>query len=533
MSKYYAVKVGKKPGIYQTWSKCKEQVDGYSRSEYKSFSTEAEALAYLDNKKQDAEITEVKKTKAIALDSLTPGQKKAYDYMISGENVFLTGEAGTGKSYVINAFLEEMDTQEKNVLVCAPTGIAAINVNGVTIHRSFQASLEPQINQRIFKVPETVREADIIIIDEISMCRVDLFDYVVRVIAKAEEECLGRKQLIVVGDFFQLPPVTMKADYEVLSKIYPDYDKGFAFESNNWNDFGFKMVELKNVMRQSDNTFINALNKVRVGNKTGLQYFNQYASSELIDQGIVLCATNKVADKINKEELDKLKSRAKNFKAIVNGDVKESDKPTRDVITLKVGARVIILVNDTAAFKFQNGSLGTIVAIRDGIVEVELDQNHEIVNFGFYEWKIEDYTLVTERIDGVEFKRIKKKQVGSFMQIPLKLAYAITIHKSQGQTYDKVNLIPYSFDCGQLYVALSRVKSIEGLCLVQKIRQEYLICNDKVKAFYHLDEKLTQDQILIDFAKRVLLMKDVHNDCPMEIKRLINKTYRELRKIRE
>lgn len=533
MSKYYAVKRGKKPGVYQTWSECQEQVKGYSGAEYKSFSTEAEANYYLTGKKPERKVVTVSESKPILFDGLTKDQKEAYDYMLAGENVFLTGEAGTGKSYVINTFLNEMEAQDKNVLVCAPTGIAAINVNGVTIHRSFQAALEPQVNQRIFKVPETVKQADIIIIDEISMCRVDLFDYVVRVIAKAEEECLKRKQLIVVGDFFQLPPVTIESDYNVLKSIYSDYDKGFAFESNNWNDFGFKMIELKSVMRQSDNDFINALNKVRVGKKSGLDYFNQQASASLIERGIVLCATNKVADKINKQELDKIKTRAKNFKAVITGEVKDSDKPTTDIISLKVGARVIVLVNDTAMFKFQNGSLGTVMSIKDSSVDVQLDQNHEVVNFGYYEWKIEDYTLVSERVDGVEFKKLKKKQIGSFMQLPLKLAYAITIHKSQGQTYDKVNLIPYSFDCGQLYVALSRVKSIEGLCLVQKIRQEYLICNDKVKAFYHLEEKPSQDQILIDFAKRILLMKDIHDDCPVEIKKLISKTYLQLKKIRD
>lgn len=554
MAKYYAVKNGRKVGIFETWNECEQQVKGYPKANYKSFQTKEEAEEYLGIQKRQVlnpqkekqvlpikeEAIEEKKIinkvnenlKNTHHTRLTDSQKEAYECMMDGENVFLTGEAGTGKSFVINKFIKEKELENKNILVCAPTGIAAINIGGVTIHRCFQAPIEPQINKRISKVPNAVQEADIIIIDEISMCRIDLFDYVARVIIKAEEKCLKRKQVIVVGDFFQLPPVTIKEDYEVLKEIYPNYNKGFAFESSNWKDFDFKMIVLKDVVRQSDTMFIKELNKIRIGDKRSVEFFNRNASQTKIENGIVLCATNAVADKINQEELKKIKKRTKIFKAKVTGDVKATDKPTSDEVKLKVGARVIVLINDTVKSQYQNGSLGDVIEIREDSVDVLLDQNQSIVTFGMHEWIVENYTLTQEHIEGVNYQKLKKKKVGSFIQIPLKLAYAITIHKSQGQTYDKVNLIPYSFDCGQLYVALSRVKSLEGLCLINRMRQEDLICNDHVKKFYNIidqEEIERRKNVLVSFAKKVITLEpSIQAQLPEQLKQMITNVKSEL-----
>lgn len=532
MKKYYTVKTGKKPGIYETWEECQNQVVGYPNAQFKCFETLEEAQTYLNNihlqkgkeKVHPLQQEKIETKVSLLKNELTSDQKIAYEYMKSGENVFVTGEAGTGKSFVVNRFIAEMEKQHKNILVCAPTGIAAINVGGATIHRCFQASLEPQINIRIKTAPKCVQDADIIIIDEISMCRVDLFDYVVRVIAKAEELSLKRKQLIVIGDFFQLPPVTTKEDRQVLEKVYPDYKKGFAFESKNWVDFHFKVVVLKNVKRQNDSVFIQELNKVRIGNPSSIDYFNKNASKEKINNGIILCARNAVAKKINEEELDKISSRATIYKSQVNGDVKASDKPTEDALRLKVGARVIVLINDSESNRFQNGSLGEVVALEKECVHVKIDKTQEEIMFNKHEWEIENYTVEEQSEHGETYKNVKKQKVGSFKQIPLKLAYAITIHKSQGQTYDKVNLIPYSFSCGQLYVALSRVKSIQGLCLLQRMTQEYLICDSKVKEFYNINEYVDKKQLMEKLGKIVYDMdKDIQMLYPDEIKKEILK----------
>lgn len=453
--------------------------------------------------------------------NFTADQQIAYDNMLAGKNVFITGEAGTGKSYVVNTYIKEMEKKNKNILVCAPTGIAALNVNGVTVHRAFKASVEPQIVKHVANVPDVVKEAEVIIIDEISMCRIDLFDYIARVITRAEDICLKRKQVIVVGDFFQLPPVTTKNDYQVLKEIYPDYDNGFAFESDNWTDFEFETIILKQIMRQTDNAFITNLNKARIGDSRCISYFNQNAQKEQLENGIVLCGTNKRVEEINQSELSKIDKKEKVYTAIVSGEVKNQDKATSDEIKLKVGARVIILINDTENFNYQNGSIGVVTKLNNQSIRVKLDYNNKVVTIESHEWAIEDYKVVEEVVDNVKVKRIEKERIGTFIQMPVKLAYAITIHKSQGQTYDKVNLIPTSFDCGQLYVALSRVKSIEGLCLIRKMRREDLICHEKVRKFYKIKSNKNQERRKLMFAKFGKDIYDLDPDiiarCPREV----------------
>ena len=462
--------------------------------------------------------------------ALTSLQQVAFDNLMAGKNVFLTGKAGTGKSYVIERFIEELAKENRNYLVVAPTGIAAMNVGGVTIHRSFGASLQPQISKNIQSVPDVVLQADIIIVDEISMCRVDLFDYMVRVIAKAETTSMKRKQLVVVGDFFQLPPVTTDADYKVLKEFYPEYDKGFAFESENWQDLDFKMIELTEVQRQKDMPFIDALNKIRIGDESAVAFFNEQASPTKKEKGIVLCATNKEAKKMNQAQLDQLKGKSRIYHSIIEGEVKASDKPTLDELEFKVGARVVLLVNDTQEDLYQNGSFATITGLKDDAVSIKLDQNNETIKIGYYNWDVEDYVIEEKVVNGVKSRQIKKTKIGSFKQLPLKLAYAITIHKSQGQTYDEVNLIPYSFDCGQLYVAISRVKSLDGLYLVRRMRKEDLIFNEKVKAFYKVKNQATTNELLLDFAKKVFAMKkDIKKQFPIELLQLMQDTYEKIK----
>jgi len=421
-----------------------------------------------------------------------------------------------------------MQRQHKNVLVCAPTGIAAINIGGVTIHRCFQAAPEPQVRRTVKKVPKVINESEIIIIDEISMCRIDLFDFVVRTIVKAEEKCLSRKQLIVVGDFFQLPPVTTPSDRKVLTEIYPDYKKGYAFESTNWQDMNFEVIELKDVQRQSHPEFIRQLNQLRVGDKNSVSYFNQCAVKKAMKDGIILTATNRVAEKINHDRLSELPSKVKIYKAQILGKVTEMDKVTSDELHLKVGARVMILINDQEHNQYQNGSFGEIVEMYEDHVDVKLDSSHTIVPFGYYEWVIEDYELTKKTEDDIEDHQLQKKKIGSFVQLPLRLAYAITMHKSQGQTYEKVNLIPYSFDCGQLYVALSRVKSLEGLCLINMMRQEDLICSEEVKQFYQITSTADERELIYQLGRKVLTMDT--RMFPDELKHLIENVKKELNK---
>lgn len=430
----------------------------------------------------------MKKKEQSKKDILTKEQRFAFCEMMSGKNIFLTGEAGTGKSFVTEAFIEECEKKGKNLLVTAPTGIAAINVGGATLHKTFQIGLEPHIGKTpVKRIPEVVDTAEIIIIDEISMCRIDLFDRVARTIIASEERSGKHKQLIVIGDFFQLPPVTSRADLEVMKEEYPASNKFFAFESQLWKDFDFENICLKDVVRQTDPKFIEELNKARVGDASCVSFFNQFLRySNPIEGGIVLCSTNrKVAEK-NEEELEKIPGNAKQYIAEIEGEFKPSDCLADQKLRLKKGARVMALVNETGLY--QNGSLGTVQSLSNKAVIVKFD-NGMVCEVKKHKWEAVKYTVKYDTDEyNNEVKKIDTEVIGTCTQIPLKLAYAITIHKSQGQTFDKVNLMPFSFDVGQLYVALSRVRSLDGLVLLNRMTNEYLKCDPKVIEFYEFIE---------------------------------------------
>lgn len=413
---------------------------------------------------------------------LTRIQKKAYELLMSGENVFLTGEAGTGKSYLLQKFISDVKSKGKNVLVCAPSGIAAINVGGITLHRAFKAPIKPLV-EPVLDTTRVVEEADLVIIDEISMCRIDLFDYVIQSLIIAENHSNRHKQLIVVGDFLQLPPVITDRDRVILETHYGNVGHGYAFQSFYWGLLDFKYITLNKIVRQSNPTFIKALNAARIGDLSCLEYFDKHTSKAPFKNGINLCSTNRQAENTNSLELQKIKKKKYQFRAIVEGEIKDNDKPTLDCLELKVGARVMMLTNEQGGL-WQNGSLGTIIHIDDyyDYIEIKLDSsNSASIKVERYKWSVEDY--VVSVIGGKNV--IEKSEIGSFTQYPLKLAYAITIHKSQGKTFDAVNLYPNTFAPGQLYVALSRVRSADTLHLKQSIQPDYLKVSHEVIDFYN------------------------------------------------
>lgn len=406
-------------------------------------------------------------------------QKLAYSVLTSGRNVFLTGGAGTGKSFVIQKYIEYCNDNNIDVAITAPTGIAALNIDGVTIHRAFKAPLGPII-EPIKSVASILKDIRVLIIDEISMCRIDLFEFVIKQVIHANKfrraHYIDDIQLVVVGDFFQLPPVMRDEERDILEHYYNRrLTHGFAFESKLWNACGFVNIILDEVIRQTDSEFIDNLNKIRIGNKFGLRYFDEKSLNTEIKDAILLSGTNNAVKQRNEQELDKLKAKLVKYNANITGDVKESDKLTDDELKLKVGARVMTVINDQLD-RFRNGSFGTVEKLSKNEITVKMDSG-DTVKIERYKWVIKGYSTSNGKL--------KVGEVGTFEQFPLKLAYAITIHKSQGQTYDKVNLNPYCWDCGQLYVALSRVKSIDGLGLIQPIQPRYLVTSDEVKNFYN------------------------------------------------
>lgn len=417
-------------------------------------------------------------------EKLTAQQKKAFDDVKKSDNIFITGNAGTGKSFLLRAIRQWCDSNELNTVVCAPTGIAAINIDGSTIHRTF--AIEPgPILDKATSIPKMLKDTDVLIIDEISMVRIDIFDYIAKIVVALnnyrDREHKNRIKFIVVGDFFQLPPVMTDTEKEILKLKYGDnLGRGFAFQSGYWQVLNFKYIVLTEQLRQSKSDFIDALNKTRVGNKIGIGYFNKKACKQEINNGIYLYGTNKKAGEKNEQEFSKLKTPVKKFKTKYEGTVQESDKVVADVLELREGCRVMILVNDSE-LRYSNGTFGFVNKIGNNSIGVTLDDGTD-VEIERYTWEVKSYSPSVNNKTGKV--TANPKVIGTYTQFPLKIAYAITIHKSQGQTYNKVNIDPCAWDCGQLYVALSRAKSIDNLHLTQNIIPRYLVTSPDVINFY-------------------------------------------------
>jgi len=420
---------------------------------------------------------------------LNDKQLEIFEILKTGENAFITGDAGTGKSYLLREFIEYCKKFGKNVVLCASSGIAAVQIGGVTVHRAFEIKPEPVIPET-GKMPRIMKAADVIIIDEISMLRIDLFDRVINTIRKAEKLYHKNIQLIVTGDFNQLPPVITTNDATFLKSRYSldvINNGAFAFMSPKWEECSFKTLILDEIIRQQDKLFIEALNGIRRGDYDAIKWINENALKKPIPGAITLYATNKRANEKNEQELASIKSVDKTYIGITTGRFSDNEKVVPDRLNLKTGARVMSVVNDVYNQKphYNNGSLGTVIRLGDYSVLVQFDNGH-LEDISYNVWESQTYNVIT-KINPQTMKEEKELSldiVGTYRQIPLKLAYSITIHKSQGQTYDAVNLEPYCFAPGQLYVALSRVKSIDKLCLLSPIQNSYLITNPKVKEFY-------------------------------------------------
>lgn len=403
---------------------------------------------------------------------LTKSQQLAMDVFDAGHSFFLTGKAGTGKSFVTRQIIDQCKKQKKQVLVCAPTGIAAINVDGVTIHSAFRAPvgiIEPGKRCTDSRKLKVLEAADVILVDEISMCRLDLFEFVINSIKHIK----GKKQLILVGDFYQLPPVLTDSESEIYNKFYPSI---YPFMSPLWESMSIKTIELKECIRTQEKNLVKALDDIRIG----IPNFNIFKSAKKPDKSAVsLCTTNKKAADINQEGLKNLKKPEK-LTAAVYGEFPEKDMPTDKVLTLATGARVMLLNNSE---NWVNGTLGTVESIENEFVMISMPNGTYRVERN--KWEAKEYqTRTIKEKDGKTKTILEQVTVGSFHQFPLKLAWAITVHKSQGQTYDEVNIYPERFfSPGQMYVALSRCKTLDGMKIIGKLSEKGLICSGEVKEF--------------------------------------------------
>lgn len=413
---------------------------------------------------------------------LTKCQENALYWLQNGYNVHLFGEGGTGKTYLINTYLETLSENElKKTIIAAPTGIAALNIGGVTLHRAFKIPIGPlgPKDNPTAKVSESLKTAERVIIDEISMCRFDAFEYVTKCIRLAEREYDKKIQVIVIGDMLQLPPVITDKDREALEKLWGrKIMNGFAYSAPLWKSYDFKNCYLDEIKRQAnDLDLIENNNKARKGDKSCISWYNSLKNKKN-SSAIHLCGKNKDAADMNQKEIKKFEKVTKYY-ADIEGQVNEADKAVPEVLEVAIGMKVMVVCNGES---YSNGQIGEVVGVSRDEVEVQINQKVCTIKRNL--WQIEDY--VVEVVGGEP--RLKKTTIGTYEQMPLKPAYAITIHKSQGQTYENVIIHPQCFAAGQLYVAISRCSTKKGLCFSSKIKEEWLISDiDSVKFYEELE----------------------------------------------
>lgn len=410
-------------------------------------------------------------------------------------SVFLTGKAGTGKS----TFLKYMRANtKKKLVVLAPTGIAAVNVGGQTLHSFFKIPFKPMVPDdpdysnpaRMRKMlrytkekVKLIRELELIIIDEISMVRADIIDFVdrvLRVYSGNMREPFGGKQLLLVGDIFQLEPVVTHDTRDILRRYYKNF---FFFNARAFDQINLVAIELTKIYRQSDNDFISLLDRVRVNRATAtdIARLNQRCDpdyQEINDNFAITLATRRdTVDSINDEHMRALKTPEFTYIGRIEGDFPENSLPTALRLTLKEGAQVIFIRNDKEG-RWYNGSIGKVTLLREENVYVTLESGEELEVLPEI-WENMQYTYNEKE------KKVEEKVLGTFMQIPIKPAWALTVHKSQGLTFNHVviDFVGGAFTGGQTYVALSRCTSMEGITLLKPLSERDIIVNLAVVDF--------------------------------------------------
>lgn len=424
--------------------------------------------------------------------------RNAWDFVEhTGISIFLTGKAGTGKTTFLRTLKEH---SSKRSVIVAPTGVAAINAGGMTIHSFFQLPLSPFVPDASIKnrfdyskeKRKIMRTLDLLIIDEISMVRADLLDAIDSVLRRFREhdKPFGGVQLLMIGDLQQLTPVVTPEEEKVLQRYY---DTPYFFGSKALRSISYVTIELTHVYRQQDSTFITLLNNIREGKATAadLQRLNErYSPTFLPEAGsdyIRLTTHNRMAESYNEDQLRNLPSRACSFRAETDGNFPEYSYPADFNLTLKVGAQVMFIRNDNNG-RYYNGRIGHVTYVDNEKILVLCPGDEDAIEVEVEIWENTKYTL------NEKTKQIEAEVQGTFKQYPLRLAWAITIHKSQGLTFEHAIIdAQASFASGQVYVALSRCKTLEGLVLASPIGNAAIINDSRVSDYIsHQTEQAAQ-----------------------------------------
>lgn len=422
---------------------------------------------------------------------------------------FLTGRAGTGKTTFLHKLLA---TIKKKTIVLAPTGVAAINAGGSTIHSMFGFTLKIFVPSHEFtdaniavnkpllikhlryndEKRKLFRELELLVIDEVSMVRADLLDaidFTLKYI-RQNKEPFGGVQVLAIGDLFQLAPIINSEEWQLLKN---HYNHPYFFEAHAWQDVDPLIIELEKVYRQEDDHFIHILNNIRSGHAehSDLEKLNRLYQPHFEDtqnEYITLTTHNYKADKINRSELKKIDQPLFSYQAEIEGNFNESSFPVDEELSLKVGAQVMFTRNDVEEGRYFNGKIGVVSSLKEEEVWINCPDEDELIQLQQVKWENKKYTLDKDTND------IQQKTLGSFSQYPLRLAWAVTIHKSQGLTFDKAVIdVGDAFASGQTYVALSRCRKIEGIVLKSKLRPASIKTDHRVVSY--LDRKTAIEEL--------------------------------------
>lgn len=426
----------------------------------------------------------------------------AWDFVENtGHSIFLTGKAGTGKTTFLKTVVEK---SRKRPIVVAPTGVAAINAGGVTIHSFFQLPFSPYVPgakvESKFDFGKEKRKIissiDLLIIDEISMVRADLLDAIDAVLRRFRDhqKPFGGVQLLMIGDLAQLTPVVTPEDEQILK---PYYDTPYFFGSKALQQINYVTIQLDHVYRQQDISFIEILNQIRDGQPTqqALEQLNTRCRPAFIpspeESYIRLTTHNQLANYYNESELQKLPGKSFQFHAEIKGTFPDYSYPTAETLVLKLGSQVMFIKNDPSnEHLYYNGRIGRVIYLDEQKILVCCEGDHEAIEVEPLEWENTRYTLneIT--------REIETEIQGTFKQYPLRLAWAITIHKSQGLTFDHAIIdANQSFAPGQVYVALSRCRTLEGLVLASPLEARSIINDERVNTYIAQQESEAERSI--------------------------------------